>query len=119
MALHLLKGQQAERLARRHLERHGLRTLASNYRCHRGEIDLIMNDRATLVFVEVRYRKNQTFGSACESVTRSKQRKLLASAQFYLQQHPTDAPCRFDIIGITGDNAGARIEWLKDAFQAN
>ena len=119
MALHLLKGKKAEQLALRHLEKNGLQPCENNYRCRRGEIDLIMYDGATLVFVEVRYRKSDMFGSACESVTRNKQRKLLATASHYLQQHHICCPCRFDIVGITGDNEIYRIDWLKDAFQSD
>ena len=117
MALHLLKGKNAEQLAQRYLEKNGLRIRENNYRCRLGEIDLVMHDASTLVFVEVRYRKNELFGSACESVTSSKQRKLLAAASLYLQQQRIHAPCRFDIVGITGENDNYRIDWLKDAFQ--
>ena len=119
MALHLLKGKNAELLAQRYLEKIGLQPRENNYRCRRGEIDLIMYDGDILVFVEVRYRKSELFGSACESVTSSKQRKLLAAANLYLQQHDVYSPCRFDIVGITGDNGDYRIAWLKDAFQSD
>jgi putative endonuclease len=117
MALHLFKGRSAEEQARRHLERQGLQWLNSNYRCKRGEIDLIMRDVETLVFVEVRYRKSNTFGSAAESVDRGKQSKLIAAARHYLQETRTDAPCRFDVVGISG-HQGQSVEWVKDAFQA-
>ena len=116
MALHLLKGKQSELLAQRHLERKGLRLLQSNYRCRSGEIDLIMQDGETLVFVEVRYRKHTGFGTACESVTGSKQRKLLACASHYLQRMGAATPCRFDVVGITGENDRTSIEWIRDAF---
>ncbi|MEN8178338.1 MAG: YraN family protein [Pseudomonadota bacterium] len=118
MHLHLLKGKSAEEQARRHLERQGLKLLDTNYRCKRGEIDLIMQDTETLVFIEVRYRKSSTFGSAVESVTMGKQIKLIAAAKHYLQEHRTNTPCRFDVVGITGQNE-AKVEWIKNAFQAN
>ena len=119
MALHLIKGRNSEQLARQHLEQHGLRHLQSNYRCKSGEIDLIMQDGEWLVFVEVRYRKNSSFGSACESVTPDKQRKLLASASHYLQRSGTTSPCRFDVVGVSGENSRTSIEWVRDAFQGN
>ncbi len=118
MAEHLLKGKHAEELARQHLEQQGLRLLETNYRCKLGEIDLIMQDCKTLVFIEVRYRKSSTFGSAIESVTTSKQNRLVAAARHYLQNNRSNAACRFDVVGITGQNT-AKIEWIKDAFGAN
>jgi putative endonuclease len=119
MALHLIKGKSGEQLAQRHLEQQGLRHLESNYRCRSGEIDLIMRDGDCLVFVEVRYRKDSRFGSACESVTYNKQRKLLASANHYLQRAGGSSPCRFDVVGISGDNSRPTIEWIRDAFQGD
>lgn len=118
MQLHLLKGQNAEELAMRHLQRQGLKLLTTNYRCKRGEIDLIMQDSGTLVFIEVRYRKSDAFGSAVESVTSVKQNKLIAAARHYLQAYQSNPACRFDVVGISGQSR-PRIEWIKDAFQAN
>ncbi len=119
MALHLLRGKSAEEQARRHLEQRGLRLLESNYRCKLGEIDLIMQDGEALVFIEVRYRKSDLFGSAVESITAQKQNKLLATANHYLQRKRTSAPCRFDVVGITGQRVDIRIEWIKDAFHSH
>ena len=119
MALHLVKGKHSEHLAQRHLERQGLKHLESNYRCRTGEIDLIMRDGDYLVFIEVRYRKSSSFGTACESVTGSKQRKLLACANQYLQQFGDSSPCRFDVVGISGENSRTTIEWIRDAFRAD
>ncbi|MDJ0805555.1 MAG: YraN family protein [Gammaproteobacteria bacterium] len=116
MRPHLLKGNSAEQQARRHLERQGLKLLSTNYRCKRGEVDLIMWDRETLVFVEVRYRKSDRYGSAVETVTSLKQNRLIFAARQYLQENRTDAPCRFDVVGITGRNAD-QVEWIKNAFQ--
>src|SRR3990172_1533488 len=78
-------GEHAEGLACAHLVRHGLTLLQRNYRCVRGEIDLIMGEGASLVFVEVRYRHKPWFGSGAESVTRHKRAKLIATASHYLQ----------------------------------
>lgn len=118
MALHLLKGKNAEQFARHHLEQQGMRLVESNYHCKRGEIDLIMQDRDMLVFVEVRYRRSAAFGSATESITREKQHKLLVTARHYLQQYRISSPCRFDVVGITGQNGTDNIEWIRDAFQS-
>lgn len=118
MALHLLKGKDAEQQALRHLEQSGMQMIECNYRCKLGEIDLVMQDQETLVFVEVRYRKSTAFGSAIESVTSGKQKKLLATANHYLQHRRSSAPCRFDVVGLTGQNK-VQIEWIKDAFRSD
>ena len=113
------RGAAAERLARAYLGRRGLRPLDSNYRCRAGEIDLVMRDGNTLVFVEVRYRRSEAFGSAAETVAASKQRRIVKTASRYLQQHPrwADDLCRFDVIAISGGAGGADIEWIKNAFE--
>ncbi|MEA3278839.1 MAG: YraN family protein [Pseudomonadota bacterium] len=98
-----------------YLERRGLRLVQRNYRCRRGEIDLVMRDTGTLAFVEVRYRANMRFGTPAETVDIHKQRRLTAAAAHYLQHQPTTLPCRFDVIAISGDN---RIDWIRDAFNA-
>ncbi|WP_456444676.1 YraN family protein [Thiolapillus sp.] len=113
-APHLRKGEAAESLACRWLESQGLVLQARNYRCRAGEIDLIMEDGETLVFVEVRYRSHPGYGSAAESVTPAKQLKLLRTAQHYLQQLPHTPPCRFDIIGIEPEQP---VQWIRNALQ--
>ncbi len=112
-APHLLRGEAAEAHALRWLQQQGLKLEARNYRCRGGEIDLILRDGATLVFVEVRYRSHGGYGSAAESVTPAKQRRLRLAAQHYLQRLGSEPPCRFDIIGIDRD---LRIEWIRNAF---
>lgn len=112
-APHLRRGESAEALALGWLTRQGLQPVARNYRCKAGEIDLIMQDGEQLVFVEVRYRGHKGFGSAVESVNPAKQRRLQRAAECYLQGLRTLPPCRFDIIGIDGDQ---RIEWIRNAF---
>ncbi|MGB6977356.1 MAG: YraN family protein [Gammaproteobacteria bacterium] len=124
MALQLLSkskqiGQAAEDAACRFLQEKGLRLVAKNYACKLGEIDLIMLDRQTLVFIEVRYRANQRYGSGAETVTLPKQHKLAKTAQFYLQYHATakNSDCRFDVVALTQINPKPNIEWIKNAFQ--
>jgi len=108
-------GADKERLARAFLEGQGLRWLANNYRCRRGEIDLVMRDAGTLVFVEVRYRASARFGGAAASVITAKQRRLIAAAGHFLQGSTLNLPCRFDVIAI---GAGDHIDWIRDAFHA-
>ncbi|MBF7981682.1 MULTISPECIES: YraN family protein [Rahnella] len=110
-------GAEYEAYARRYLERAGLTFVAANVACRAGEIDLIMRDQQTWVFVEVRYRRNANFGGAAASVTRQKQQRLLRAASFWLASHNASfdtSPCRFDVLAITG----SQLEWLPDAFNA-
>ncbi|MEZ5542782.1 MAG: YraN family protein [Pseudomonadota bacterium] len=111
------RGKAAEQHARQHLQAHGLELLRCNYHSRYGEIDLVMRDRDSIVFVEVRYRRQLGFGSAAESVDRRKQARLIACAQHYLQTHPECArqPCRFDVVTL---GAGARLQWIRNAFSA-
>ena len=101
-----------------HLLARGLRLLERNFRSHAGEIDLVMQQDGSLVFVEVRYRRSRGFGSAVETVTPSKQHRLLTTAAYYLQRHNLDLPCRFDVVGISGPQQD-EILWIQDAFQQN
>lgn len=99
-----------------YLEHAGLKLVTRNYRCPQGEIDLVMNDHDTLVFVEVRYRRSNAFGTPAETVDRRKQARLQAAASHYLLTQRADRACRFDVIAVSGRDA--RIEWLRDAFGA-
>ena len=111
-------GAAAESLACRFLERNGLRLVERNYRCRRGEIDLVMQDTGHLVFVEVRYRANRQFGGGAETVDGAKQRRLTAAAAHYLQTHRSgrEPACRFDVVAVTGQDEP---EWIRDAFEAS
>lgn len=108
-------GDKAEMLAAAHLEKQGLRVVERNYRCRQGEIDLIMREGDTLVFVEVRLRTNTKFGGAAESITQQKQGKILQTARHYLAGQRKLPPCRFDAV-LLGGLDGGTIEWLKNAF---
>ena len=114
------RGTAAERVAGAWLRRRGLRRLEANYRCRSGEIDLVMQDGAVLVFVEVRYRRTGAFGSAAETVGSAKRRRLVRAASRYLQQHPqwANRVCRFDVISMSGDERQPEIEWIRHAFEA-
>lgn len=89
-----------------------------NYQCKVGEIDLIMIDNCTLVFIEVKYRKNSDWVSATESVTKSKQRKIIKAAQLFLLQNKKykDWNCRFDVVSIQGNEQNPEINWIEHAF---
>jgi len=108
-------GADKEQLACDYLQRQGLALVARNYRCRRGEIDLVMREARTLVFVEVRFRRSERFGTAAETVDIHKQRRLAATAAHYLQHHPNRLACRFDVLAL---GVGGRVDWIKDAFYA-
>ena len=112
---HLKQGEKAEDRAHQFLVHKGFETVSRNYRCKLGEIDLIMQDGDTLVMVEVRYRKSDTYGSALESITRKKQSRIIAAAGLYLAVNKIDQPVRFDVIAISGDQS---LNWIANAFQA-
>lgn len=109
-------GLAAEKLAETFLVNRGLKLVARNYHCRFGEIDLIMLDAKTLVFVEVRLRTNTQFGSAGNSITPQKMQKLILTAQQYLQTHG-EQPCRFDAVLLDSVNEQS-IEWVRNAFDA-
>ncbi len=113
-------GQQAEEFACQYLQQQKLKLITKNYRCRRGEIDLIMQDQQTLVFVEVRFRKNGRFGSALESIDLKKQAKIIVTAEHYLLQCKQDyLAYRFDVIAIMPLHNSDQLEtnWIKNAFQ--
>lgn len=96
------RGEAAETRALAWLEARGLRCLARNYHCRLGEIDLIMQDGDTVVFVEVRQRRSARFGGAAASITPAKQARLTLTAEHYLQTLPSVPPCRFDAVLFDG-----------------
>jgi len=106
-------GTAKEELACKYLEMRGLQLIARNVRYRSSEIDLVMQSEDSLIFIEVRYRRNTWFGTPAESVNWNKQQRLRVAANQYLQQHPTHLACRFDVIAITGND---NIEWLQNAF---
>lgn len=108
-------GGAAEERACAYLLSRGLRLLERIYRCRYGEIDLIMQDGASLVFVEVRLRRNPNIGGALVSVDRLQRGRLAASAQHYLQGRAGSCPARFDVIAIDTDE---RLQWVRNAFEA-
>jgi putative endonuclease len=114
----LSKGLAAEDAACQYLVKQGLTWVESNYRCKLGEIDLIMRDKEYWVFVEVRARTSRAYGSALETVTYSKQQKILKTASLYLTAHQLQekARVRFDVISIEG--TPPELTWISNAFGA-
>lgn len=107
-----ITGSAGEDAALAHLEQNGLTLLQRNFRCKGGEIDLVMKERATLVFVEVRKRADTRHGGAAASVTAHKQRRLILAAQIYLQRFKMPPACRFDVVAIDG----TKMNWLKNVI---
>ncbi len=112
------EGNLHEEQACRFLQAQGLKLLTKNHHCRYGEIDLIMKDNATIVFIEVRFRRNASFGGAAISITPAKQRKIVLTAMHYLQSKRQDnALCRFDVFAVTGNDEAP--VWIKHAFDAD
>ena len=109
-------GFKYENVAKEYLILQGLLFVESNFYTKFGEIDLIFFEKSsqTLVFVEVKYRRNDFFGTAIEMVTEKKQNRIFASSQVYLLKKNWDRNVRYDIIGVSKDSGN--IEWLKNAF---
>lgn len=112
------RGQAVEQAAARWLSNQGLTLVASNQHAKGGEIDLVMRDGDTLVFVEVRHRRRTGHGHPLETITATKQRRLVRAARFYLQAQRLSCPCRFDVVGVTGSQPDLEFDWVRAAFDA-
>ena len=115
-------GDAAEALALRHLRAHGLDLVTRNYRvargphAHAGEVDLVMREAdGTLVFVEVRARRDDAHGGAAASIDAAKRRRVIYAATHYLRRLGSMPPCRFDVVAIDG----SQVRWLRAAFDAS
>lgn len=108
-------GASWEEAAVRYLERQGVHVTERNYRCSQGEIDIIGYHRGCLCFFEVKYRKDDAFGSPSEAVDLRKQKKICRCADMYLYLHriPQDQSVRFDVVAVCGE----RIQWIQNAFE--
>ena len=117
-AAHLQIGQAVESLSLLYLQSRGLKCIEKNYRCRYGEIDLIMMHQRDLVFIEVRYRKNDLFGGATQSIDASKQRKIRHTAETFLQENQSIEfnGCRFDVVAVSGEPPNYETHWIRDAF---
>ena len=116
MPHHIAQGKMAEQRACDFLNQQGLTTITRNFRCRYGEIDLIMQDQDTMIFVEVRYRHSQSFGGAIHSISRQKQQRLITTAHHFLEHHTAtpDLACRFDLCALNS----TELTWIPNAFAA-
>jgi putative endonuclease len=110
-------GAQSEQWAVQYLQQQGLKLIAQNYRGRFGEIDIIMQDGTSLVFIEVRLRRNANFGGAAASIDAHKQQRIIRTAHQYLAGLAHTPPCRFDAV-LLDDVQGRNMQWLKNAFDA-
>ncbi len=113
-----LLGNYWEGVALKFLKQNKLQTITRNFHCKLGEIDLIMSDKDTLVFIEVKYRKNDDWVSAAEAVTKEKQKKIRRSAQLFILKNKkyNNWNCRFDVVSIEGNKSDPKIDWIIHAF---
>lgn len=111
-------GDAGEQAAAAHLEAAGYVILARKYRVRPGEIDIVAARGGMLVFVEVKTRRGDGYGTPAAAVTRDKQRKLAAAAWCYLKEHgKADRPCRFDVVEVWLGGAGKpKINHIENAF---
>lgn len=107
------KGLAGESQALLYLKKQGMQLVHKRYRSPAGEIDVIMRDRDTLVFVEVKLRHTGSRGDGLMAVTQKKQRRIVKTALYYLSEHGHEGPIRFDVVEMTADG----IQHVRDAFQ--
>lgn len=109
-------GAVYEKRAALFLQKKGYEILETNFRCRQGEIDMIARDGRYLVFIEVKFRRDNSRGLPEEAVGKYKQQKIIQTAKYYLYQKgfTEDTPCRFDVVGITGE----KIRLIRNAFES-
>lgn len=115
-----LRGCWAEQTALEFLLHEKLKLLERNFRSVFGEIDLIMQDKNIICFIEVRYRSDNYFHTALESIDKNKCDRIIVTSQQYLAQNRTAShlDCRFDVVVLSGPQENSTIKWIKNAFQA-
>lgn len=114
-------GKEAEAHAQALLAGHGLAPITRNWHCRGGELDLVMLDGDTVVFVEVRYRQHRQWGGALESIDARKRQRVVLAAEHFLHRHPqwAEHPCRFDVAAVEGNQpARPGTHWIKNAFDS-
>jgi putative endonuclease len=111
-------GREAETFAAKMLMGHGLHLVEKNVNFRVGELDLVMKDKDSLVFVEVKRRNSNKFGGALGSITAVKQKRLTKAALAYLQRKKLmdKVPCRFDLVAVTDTNGLLEAQWIKNIF---
>lgn len=115
MAEHNQLGKQGEEVAVRYLQKLGYAIIETNWQKHKFEIDIIAQDKNEIVFVEVKTRTTDYFGTPEEAVTPTKQKHLIEGADFYIQEKEIDLEARFDVVAIVMGNS-PKINHIKDAF---
>lgn len=115
-----LRGCWAEQTALEYLLDKNLKLLERNFRSIFGEIDLIMQDKNIILFIEVRYRSSSHFHTTLESINRKKCKRIINTSNQYLSQNrgASRMDCRFDVVSLSGKQETPTIEWIKNAFQA-
>lgn len=116
MAEHNILGKKGEELAAQFLEKLGYQIMAVNWHEKKFEIDIITQDQNQLVFVEVKTRATDFFGSPVEAVTPAKQKHLVEGANYYIEKHDINLECRFDVVAVILNANQEKIEHIKDAF---
>jgi putative endonuclease len=113
-------GKQIEDIACAYLQKQGLELLQTNYQCRLGEIDLILQHGEFIVFTEVRYRQDNDYGGALESITKKKQQHIIRTATYYLVERNIyeKTPSRFDVVAVSSGQNEPIIEWIPSAFTA-
>lgn len=114
---HLVSGKRAENLAASFLKKHGVKILSRNTAYPTGELDIVAEDHQSIIFVEVKYRRDASYGTASEMVSASKQKKLRNTALLWMQEHDPNMlkASRFDVIAISNKDH-KQIDWIKNAF---
>jgi putative endonuclease len=110
-------GEKGEGLAVKFLKKNGYKIIKRNYKTPLGEIDIIANDRGTLVFVEVKTRESLEYGHPFESVNTYKRHKIANVAMLYLKKLKDVPPCRFDVVSIFYEHGRPECELIRDAFE--
>ena len=111
-------GEQGEELAARYLAEEGYRIIERNYRCRFGEIDIVAQEGETLVFVEVKSRRSDSYGDPQLAVDRDKRKKIcLISLNYLSEKHLQSRTARFDVVAVKMLPAGPRIELIRNAFE--
>ncbi|MBZ4672205.1 YraN family protein [Deferribacterales bacterium Es71-Z0220] len=108
----LFKGKKGEELALNFLENNGYKLIEKNFKSKFGEIDLIMKDGEVIVFVEVKYRLSEDYGSPKDAVTYEKMKKIIKTAEYFIVKNNLNSLYRFDVVSILKNN----IEHVKNAF---
>lgn len=116
MAEHNRTGSEGEQIACLFLEQQGFQILHRNWRSGRDEVDIVARTERELIFVEVKTRSSDRFGTPDEAVTVAKQRRVMRAADAYLHRHSSELDVRYDVVSIVMHPTGPHIDHIIDAF---